>query len=66
MYSLETLYQQALSESDSLITQQRNGLAIIGHGVKLKKFGEDIQILNMGTTRSVTMTSTSYYKSMGG
>ena len=40
--------QQALEDQKSIKTILLKGISVIGHGVKLQKFSDKIEILNMG------------------
>jgi hypothetical protein len=48
LYNLKEIMQQALEDQKSIKTILLKGISVIGHGVKLQKFSDKIEILNMG------------------
>ena len=47
-YNLEEVMQQALEDQKTIKSILPKGVSVIGHGVKLQKFSDKIEILNMG------------------
>jgi len=45
MYSLDQIYYQAIKDSSSLVSLDRNPY-IINYGLKIQRFGSKVQILN--------------------
>lgn len=47
-YDMNDIFKQALEDSKSIKSVLPQGVSVIGRGVKLQKFDDRIEILNMG------------------
>ena len=47
-YNIEDIMHQALEDQKTIKSILPKGVSVIGHGVKLQKFSDKIEILNMG------------------
>jgi hypothetical protein len=47
-YNLKEIMKQALEDQKTIKSILPKGVSVIGHGVKLQKFSDNIEILNMG------------------
>lgn len=47
-HDIEDILKQALEDQKSITTILTKGLAVIGRGVKIQKFDDKTEILNMG------------------
>ena len=47
-HDIEDILKQALEDQKSITTILTKGLAVIGRGVKIQKFEDKTEILNMG------------------
>lgn len=47
MYSLEDIWNQAMADTLAVKQSMQKGIVIVGSGVKIQKFGDNIEILNM-------------------
>ncbi len=47
MYSLEEIWLQALGDASAVLQQVPKGELIIGSGVRMQRFGDRIEMLNM-------------------
>ena len=48
LYNLKQIMHQALEDQKTIKSILPKGVSVIGHGVKLQKFSDKIEILNMG------------------